>query len=96
MKVLLIIEIQDLTDEIIFNTHLKKEGFTPIANEKFAYEGNTTTHLNSTRAYILEVLNKGLRKTSFSTCKIIFQVGENPLEAFIYNKIENNFEESKI
>jgi len=96
MKVLLIVEVEGLKDKTLFEKYLKKEGFTPIENEIFAYEGNATTHLNSTRAYILEILHKALKITSFSTCKIIFQVGENPLEAYVFNKNNNNFKESKI
>jgi hypothetical protein len=96
LKVILIVEIVDLGDKVLFEKHLKKEGFSPIENEEFAYEGETTTHMYSTRAYILEVMNKGLRKTSFLTCKIIFQVGENPLEAYLFDKKTHDFQEIKV
>jgi len=96
MKVLLVIDIQDLSDKVVFDKHLKKEGFSPVASEEYAYSGDTSTHLNSTRAYILDVVTMGLKKSSFSTCKIIFQVGDNKLEAFAFNKIENYFQETNI
>ena len=80
----------------IFEKHLKKEGFTPIPEEVFAYEGDTTTHLFSTRAFILEVVEKGLKKSEFLTCKIIFQVGENPLEAYRFDTLQDSFVEVSI
>lgn len=92
MKVILIVDVKGLTDRDIFEKHLKKEGFTPIEGEEFAYEGDTTTHLNNTKAYILNILKKGLKKTQFKKCKIIFQVGENPMEAYEFNKKEDEFD----
>lgn len=92
MKVILIIDVKGLKDKVIFERHLKKEGFTPIEDEDFAYEGETTTHLNNTKAYILNILKKGLKKTEFEKCKIIFQVGENPMEAYEFNKKEDEFD----
>lgn len=93
MKVVLIVDVQALNDQTVFEKHLKKEGFTPIPEEAFAYEGNTTTHLFSTRAYILEVVEKGLKKSGFLTCKIIFQVGDNPMEAYLFNLENDTFEQ---
>lgn len=93
MNVVLIVDVQGLNDQAVFEKHLKKEGFTPIAEEAFAYEGTTTTHLFSTRAYILEVVEKGLKKSGFLTCKIIFQVGENPMEAYLFNAEADTFEQ---
>lgn len=96
MEVLLIVEVSDLAEKKIFEKHLKKEGFIVISGEDFAYEGNTTTHLFSTRAFILEVVEKGLMKSGFSTCKIIFQVGENPMEAYIYDTLHHVFNETRV
>ncbi|WP_041671973.1 hypothetical protein [Sulfurospirillum barnesii] len=92
MHVVLIVEVEGLKDKVIFEKHLKKEGFTPIEEEEFAYEGDTTTHLFSTRAFILEVVEKGLKKSGFLTCKIMFQVGENPMEAYRFSHENNTFE----
>ncbi len=92
MKVILIVDIKGLEDKVIFEKHLKKEGFIPIEGEDFAYEGDTTTHLNNTKAYVLNILTKGLKKTEFERCKIIFQVGENPMEAYEFNKKEDEFD----
>ena len=91
MKVLLVIDIQDLKDKTKFDKHLKKEGFLPIENENFAYEGEAHTHLFNTRAYIMDVISKGLEKSDFDSCKLMFQVGENPMEAYAYNHKKKNF-----
>lgn len=93
MKVILIVEVEDLKDKAVFEKHLKKEGFTPIEGEVFAYEGDTTTHMFSTRAFILEVVEKGLKKSGFLTCKIIFQVGENEMEAYLFSLEKDTFEQ---
>lgn len=93
MHVVLIVDVEGLKDKVVFEKHLKKEGFTPIPEEAFAYEGNTTTHLFSTRAFILEVVEKGLQKSGFLTCKIMFQVGENPMEAYVYDTLHQIFNE---
>ncbi len=92
MKVILIVDVTGLVDKILFEKHLNKEGFVPISDEESAYEGDTTTHLESTKAYILDVVNKGLKKTDFDTCKIIFQIGENPMEAYVFNKKDDGFD----
>ena len=96
MKVILIVEVEGLSEKAIFEKHLKKEGFTPIPNEEFAYDGDTTTHLFSTRAFIHEVVEKGLKKSGFLTCKIIFQVGENPLEAYRFDTLQDSFVEVSV
>ena len=93
MNVLLVVEVEGLNDKALFEKHLKKEGFTPIAEEPFTYEGDTTTHMFSTRAFILEVVEKGLKKSGFLTCKIIFQVGENPMEAYVFDTLQDVFNE---
>ncbi len=91
MKVVLIVEVVGLKNKETFDKYLKKEGFTPVAGEEFAYEGDTTTHLNSTRAFILDIVAKALKESGFEECKIIFQVGENPMEAHKFNKKEDSF-----
>ncbi|WP_051906783.1 MULTISPECIES: hypothetical protein [unclassified Sulfurospirillum] len=94
MKVILIVDVEGLKEKVVFEKHLKKEGFTPIEGESFAYEGNTTTHLFSTRAFILEVVEKGLLKSGFASCKLMFQVGENKMEAYVYDTLHQTFEEA--
>ena len=92
MKVILIVDVVGLENKVLFDKYLKKEGFLPVEGEAAAYEGDTTTHLENTKAYILDVVSKGLNKTDFDTCKIIFQVGENPMEAYVFNKKDNGFD----
>ena len=91
MKVVLIVDIKELKDKDLFEKHLKTEGFTPVDGEECAYEGNTSTHLESTRAYVLDTVTEGLKKVDFDTCKIIFQVGENSMEAYVFNKKDDGF-----
>ena len=92
MNVILIVEVDGLKDKTVFEKHLKKEGFSVIPEEVFAYQGDTTTHMFSTLAFILEVVEKGLHKSGFDTCKIIFQVGENPMEAYLFHHEKGMFE----
>jgi hypothetical protein len=96
MQVILVLEIEGLSDKALFEKHLKKEGFTPIVDEPFSYEGTTTTHLFSTRAFILEVVDKGLKKSGFLTCKLMFQVGENPMEAYVFDTLLGEFKEVNV
>jgi len=91
MKVILVIDTQGLKDKIKFDEHLIKEGFLPIENEKFAYEREAHTHLYNTRTYIMDVVSKGLEKSGFDSCKLMFQVGENPMEVYAYNHKKKNF-----
>jgi hypothetical protein len=93
VQVVLVTHIEGLKDQTIFEKHLKKEGLTPVEHEPFTYEGTTTTHLFSTRAFILEVVEKGLKKSGFLTCKLIFQVGENPMEAYSFDTLQDAFVE---
>ncbi len=91
MQVILVVDVEDLKDRDTFEKHLKKEGFKAIPDESFVYEGDTTTHLFSTRAFILEVVAKGLHKSGFSACRIMFQVGNNPMEAYNFDKLQQEF-----
>jgi len=96
MQVILVLLIEGLKDQTIFEKHLKKEGLTPIVDEPFSYEGTTTTHLFSTRAFILEVVEKGMKKSGFLTCKLMFQVGNNPMEAYVFDTLQNTFYEVEV
>ncbi len=96
MKVVLIVDVLNLADRPVFEKHLKREGFIKIEGEDFAYEGEAHTHLFNTRAYILEVVTKGLSKSGFDECRIIFQIGENPMEAYIFDEQKREFVEAKI
>ena len=96
MNVILVVDVEGLVDQTAFEKHLKKEGLTPLKGELFVYEGNTTTHMFSTRAFILEVMEKGLKKSGFASCKIMFQVGENPMEAYLFSQENDTFEQVAI
>jgi len=96
VQVVLVTHIEGLKDQTIFEKHLKKEGLTPIVDEPFSYEGTTSTHLFSTRAFILEVVEKGLKKSGFFACKLMFQVGNNPMEAYVFDTLQDAFVEAKL
>lgn len=91
MNVILVVDVEGLVDQTVFEKHLKKEGLTPLKGELFVYEGNTTTHMFSTRAFLLEVVTRGLEKSGFDTCKMMFQVGENPMETYRFDTSSNEF-----
>ncbi|WP_419770487.1 MAG: hypothetical protein ACNI3C_01480 [Candidatus Marinarcus sp.] len=92
MDVLLVIEAVGLENKEIFNKHLVKEGFIAVEGEELVYTGNSTSTTFSTKAYILEVVKVGLSKTSFKSCKLIFQLDELPFQAFKFDKTTNDFE----
>jgi hypothetical protein len=91
MEVLLVIEVEGLEDKVVFEEHLKKEGFKPVEDESFAYHGQTTTSLMNTETFILHVTKEALKKAGFFKCKVIFQVGKNPMKAFVLDKKEKDF-----
>lgn len=91
MDVILITQVENLGDRDIFEKHLKKEGFLPIENESFAYQGSTTTSLMHTETFILHIVKDALNQARFSTCKLIFQVGNNEMKAFMIEKNQEEF-----
>ncbi|MDX1808102.1 MAG: hypothetical protein R3331_01050 [Sulfurospirillaceae bacterium] len=95
MKVALVVDVENLKDKEVFEKHLFKEGFFPVENESFAYIGEATSHIFNTRTYILEVVSKGLENTPFDRCKIIFEIGDNPMEIYIFDKKIKEFIEFK-
>jgi len=84
-EVLLVASIKGLLDQAAFEKQLKREGFSPIPDEPFTYLGETTTHKINTVLYIFSALKRALAKTEFTHCKIIFQIGEYPMEAYRYD-----------
>ena len=90
-EVLLVASIEGLLDQAVFEKQLKREGFTPIPDEPFTYLGETTTHKINTVLYIHSAVQRALTKAGFITCKIIFQIGEYPMEAYRYDKKEKGF-----
>lgn len=95
MHVLLVVDVQDLENKELFEAHLKKEGFNPIAGEEYAYEGESTTPVFHTRAYIFQVVGKALEKSPSSHCAIMTQLGENPMESYLFDHNSKQFQEIK-
>ncbi len=90
-EVLLVVSVEGLLDQAVFEKQLKREGFTPISDEPFTYLGETTTHKINTVLYLHSAVQCALTKAGFITCKIIFQIGEYPMEAYRYDKEEKCF-----
>ena len=90
-EVLLVTSIEGLLDQGVFEKQLKREGFSPIPDEPFTYLGETTTHKINTVLYIFSALKRALTKGGFTDCKIIFQIGEYPMEASRYDTKSTEF-----
>lgn len=76
-----------------FEKHLKKEGFSKIENEEFAYIGYATLSLMHTRAFIFDTLKNAMKLTGIKNLSFIAQMGENPLETYKYCEKDSNFQE---
>ncbi len=92
IEVLILLDVKNLKDKEIFEKHIVKEGFVIVPNEAYVYTGESSTTTFSTKAYILEVFKKGLGKTSFDECSLVFLLNETPYPPYIYDKSTNDFE----
>ncbi|MGB5918118.1 MULTISPECIES: hypothetical protein [unclassified Arcobacter] len=95
IELVVILEVENLEDKEKFEKHLKKEGFSIVPEEEFVYTGISSTTTFSTKAYILEVFKKGLQKTAFDSCNMVFLLNETPYPPYTYDKTTNDFEEVK-
>jgi len=95
IELLVILDVIGLKDKEIFEKHVIKEGFIKVPNEEFVYTAKSTTTTFSTKAYILEVFKKGLQKTEFESCNMVFLLNETPYPAYVYDKSTNDFEVAK-
>lgn len=91
LSVVLVADIKGLQDKETFEKHLKREGFKPIPDEPFSYIGETTTPKINTVLYIFDAVEKGMKKSGFDDCKIIFQIGEYPMEGYRYDRAQDKF-----
>jgi len=90
--VLVVVEVKDMEDKVAFDKYLKKEGFTEIKDEPYAYKGVSSTPLFNTRAFLEDTFKKALKKAkNFDEFKMVVQLGENPLEIYKYNKEKRSF-----
>ncbi|WP_228126504.1 hypothetical protein [Candidatus Marinarcus aquaticus] len=95
MELILVVDVEGLEDKERFNKHLKKEGFVLVEGEELVYTATSNTTTFSTKAYILEVVKVGLKKSGFKECKLIFQLDELPWQAYKFDHSTNDFEEAK-
>ena len=95
IDVLVLLDVGGLEDKPKFEKHIKKEGFSIVEGESFAYSATSTTTTFATKAYILEVFKKGLQKSGFSDANLIFLLNETPYPPYYYDKNTNEFEQIK-
>ena len=95
IEVLVILEVSGLKDKEVFEKHIVKEGFEIVEGEEFVYTAKSSTTTFSTKAYILEIFKKGLQKTEFDFCNMVFLLNETPYPPYTYDKMTNDFEEVK-
>ncbi len=95
IELLVILDVTGLKDKEIFEKHVMKEGFIKVPEEEFVYTAKSTTTTFATKAYILEVFKKGLQKTEFESCNMVFLLNETPYPPYVYDKKTNDFEEAK-
>jgi hypothetical protein len=95
IELLVILEVSGLKDKEKFEKHIIKEGFQVVPEEEFVYTAKSSTTTFSTKAYILEVFKKGLQKTEFDSCNMVFLLNETPYPPYTYDKTTNDFEEVK-
>jgi len=91
LAVVLLLSIEGLLDQQQLEKQLKREGLTPIEGEPFTYLGETTTHRINTTLYIQSAVKRAITKAGFGQCKMIFQVGEYPMEAYRYDTQKQEF-----
>lgn len=95
IELIVILDVVGLEDKEIFEKHVKKEGFKVVEEEEFVYTAKSSTTTFATKAYILEIFKKGLQKTNFESCNMVFLLNETPYPPYFYDKTTNDFEEVK-
>lgn len=95
IELIIILDVIGLEDKEKFEKHVKREGFQIVEEEEFVYTAKSSTTTFATKAYILEVFKKGLQKTNFESCNMVFLLNETPYPPYFYDKTTNDFEEVK-
>jgi hypothetical protein len=84
-EVVLVISIEGLLDREAFEKQLKRGGFSPIPDEPFSYIAETTTHKINTILHIHSTLKRAITQGGFTSCRVILQIGEYPMEGYRYD-----------
>lgn len=92
IEVLVLLDVKELEDKEVFEKHIVKEGFVVVPEEPYVYTGESSTTTFATKAYILEVFKKGLQKSGFEECSIVFLLNETPYPPYVFDKTTNDFE----
>ena len=91
-EVVVVVDIQGLKDINRFEKYLKKYGLDKLEGEESAYIGKSSTSVFNTRAFILDTLKKALFKGGGAAFfGIVMQLGDNPMERYLFNIEKNNF-----
>jgi len=90
-EVLLVISIEGLLNSEAFEKQLKRGGFSPIPDEPFSYISETTTHKINTILHIHSTLKRAITQGGFTSCRVILQIGEYPMEGYRYDTQRTEF-----
>jgi hypothetical protein len=85
VEVVLVIDIEGLLQREAFEKQLKRGGFSPIPDEPFSYISETTTHKINTILHIHSTLKRAITQGGFTSCRVILQIGEYPMEGYRYD-----------
>jgi len=90
-EVVLVMNIEGLVDREAFEKQLKRGGFSPIPDEPFSYIAETTTHKINTVLHIHSTLKRAITQGGCSSCSVILQIGEYPMEGYRYDPRQGEF-----
>lgn len=94
MEVIVAIDVEGLTNEEAFVSHLEGEGLERLEDEEgYLFSGISSTPVMHTRAFIMEVVGKALQKSPANFCNMVCIIGENPMESYRFDIASKTFEE---
>lgn len=86
IPVTVVLQINEEINILPFEKYLKKEGFEKV--DEFAYFGEGSTPVMHLKAFIFSVFKEAFKIGNVKSSKLIYQIGENPLEAYKYKECE--------
>lgn len=94
MEVVVAIDLEGLSNEEVFVTHLEKEGLERLEDEEgYVFLGVSSTPVMQTRAFIMEVVSKALQESPAKFCNLVCVIGDNPMESYRFDRENNSFVE---
>ena len=96
IEVLVLLEVEGLKDEEVFEKFVKRKSFKAVEGEKYVYTSISSTTLITTKTYILQIFKEALEKAGFENAKLVFLLNETPYPPYVYDKNTNEFELSEV